>query len=157
MKKKKRTFYLLIAVIAIYVAIIVRFFMLSNDSDSLEFTATSTGDFKPTQYEIQKDFTITNSYRDPFLGELPRSKKTTYKSQIPQLESENSYYPDVQYLGIISDTKSSAKVLSLKVNGSEYVIREGKTVDSIRVLSGNRNKMIVSFKGKRKAINISVQ
>jgi hypothetical protein len=157
MKKKKRNVYLLITVVAIYTAIIVRFFMLTKDNDSLEFTTTSAGDFKPTQYEIQKDFSITNDYRDPFLGELPKSKKAINRTKLPKQESENSYYPDVQYLGVVSDSKSSAKVLSLKVNGNEYVIREGKTVDSVKVLSGNSNKIMVSYKGKRKAINISGQ
>lgn len=157
MKNKKRTLYLLIAVIAIYVAIIVRFFMLSNDSNSTGTTDFLATDFKPTTYEVRKDFTINNNYRDPFLGKLPKSNKRAPKARRSQPSTTNTFFPDVQYVGVISDTKSGTKVLSLKVNGNEYVVREGKTVDSVKVLSGNSNNIVVSYKGKRKTIRISGQ
>lgn len=148
---------MLVTVITIYIAIIVRFFMLSNDNNSSKNTEFLTSDFKPTKYEARKDFSIINDYRDPFLGILPKINQKVFKSQGNQSKIVNSYYPEIHYLGVISDAKSEAKVLSLKINGKEIIIREGKTVDSVKVLSGNSNNLIVSYKGVPKAVSLFKQ
>ena len=157
MNKKKRTTYLLIAVILIYGAVIARFFMLSNDGDYVLPTNELVASFKPTTYDVKENFTISNDYRDPFLGALAKKNQ----SIDPSLRKSTSntkkevYFPVVTYLGIISDAGSSKKVLSLRINAKEYVVKEGNTVDSIRVISGNTKSLLVSYKGKRKRITIS--
>lgn len=158
MNKKKRTLYLLISVVAIYAAIITRFLFLSDEGDAVELANTSVNTFTPTQYQVQKNFKIINNYRDPFLGDIPRkviSNKTDTSISIQ--EPENTFFPEVQYLGVISDTGGAKKVLSLRINSREYVLREGSVTDSIQIISGDQKKMVVSFKGKKKVINISGQ
>lgn len=158
MTKKKRTLYLLLGVVAIYAAIVVRFIMLSNDSSSLGLIDASSGEFKPAIYKAQEKFTIINNYKDPFLNTPPRGKNRVASSSNSKKNSEPStYYPQVYYLGVIADAKTSEKVLSLKVNGREYVVREGKNIDSLIVISGTSKKAVVSYKGKRKIIHIASQ
>ncbi|GGG25174.1 hypothetical protein GCM10011344_27310 [Dokdonia pacifica] len=156
MNKKKRTRYLLIAVILIYGAVIARFFMLSNDGDYSLPTNELVASFKPTSYDVKENFTINNDYRDPFLGTLIRDNKNTSSDSRKEITNKKeAYFPAITYLGIISDAGSSKKVLSLRINAKEYVIKEGNTVDSIQVISGNRQSLLVSYKGKRKRITIS--
>lgn len=155
MIKKKRTTYLLIGVIAIYAAIVVRFYMLSNDRDSVVIGETPIGAFTPTLYETKKEFTLDTNYRDPFLGTVSKRRRKISRTQSPEGITDEILFPDVTYLGIISDAKSSTKVLSLKINNREYVIREGTSQDSLYVISGTREKLIVSYKGRRKEIKIS--
>jgi len=155
MNTKKRTQYLLIAVIAIYGAVVARFFMLSNDGDYVLPENEAIASFKPTAYTIKESFIIKNDYRDPFLGTLPKSNQRGVSSRKSSQKVEEAYFPRVHYLGIISDAASSKKVVSLSINSKEYVMKEGNTIDSVTVISGNTKHILVSYKGKRKRISIS--
>ena len=157
MNKKKRTKYLLLAVILIYGAVIVRFFMLSDDGVNTVVTSEPIGSFKPTSYTVKESFTISNDYRDPFLGTLEKKNQASIKNISRQKASnqEDTYFPAIKYLGLISDTGSGKKVLSLEINTKEYIAKEGSVVDSVQIISGNLKSISVSYKGKRKNINIS--
>ncbi|MFC4636461.1 hypothetical protein ACFO3O_21320 [Dokdonia ponticola] len=157
MNKKKRTKYLLLAVILIYGAVIVRFFMLSDDGVNTVVISEPIGSFKPTSYTVKESFTIDNNYRDPFLGTLTKRNQASIKntSRKKEAKEEDTYYPTIRYLGLISDAGSGKKVLSLEINAKEYIAKEGSVVDSVQIISGNLKSISVSYKGKRKTINIS--
>lgn len=156
MGKKVNNKYLLVCVILIYAAIIVRFIMLrSDDTDTINFTNT-VANFSPKSYEVKEDFIIENNHRDPFLGKLPTTRTIRKTNSKPQtVEKSSEYYPTVLYKGIVSATDSNKKVISLAVNGQEYIIREGKTVDSVAIISGNPRELTVSYKGAVKKFKIA--
>ncbi|WP_299213784.1 hypothetical protein [uncultured Dokdonia sp.] len=157
MNKKKRTRYLLLAVILIYGAVVVRFFMLSDDGVDAMITSEPITSFKPASYTVKESFTIDNNYRDPFLGTIVNRNQTRKKNISRQNASnqEDAYFPAIKYLGLISDTGSGKKVLSLEINTKEYIAKEGSVIDSVQIISGNLKNISVSYKGKRKNINIS--
>ena len=157
MNKKKRTRYLLLTVILIYGAVIVRFFMLSDDDVDAIVTSEPIASFKPVSYTVKESFTISNDYRDPFLGTLAKKNQTpvTNVSRQNLPKQEDAYFPTIRYLGLISDAGSGKKVLSLEINTKEYIAREGSVIDSVQIISGNLKSISVSYKGKRKNINIS--
>jgi|GEM_PF-1191725 len=159
MKKKKRTLYLLIAVVAIYAAIIFRFLLLRDGGESQINTSPINNTFNPIEYDVQKEFKIVNDYRDPFLGKIKKETGdvSTKKLNIQNNRSKELPFPQVDYLGVVADTGGEKKVLSLRVNSNEYVMREGATVDSLTIISGNQKSMIVSYNGNRKTINIIKQ
>lgn len=159
MKKKKNTLYLLIAVIAIYAAIALRFFLLRDGGDSQISIDTTNKTFNPIAYDIQKEFKIVNDYRDPFLGKIKKEiRESKQVNNIEREPLEQILFPQVNYLGVISDAAAGAKkVLSLKIDGNEYVMREGATIDSLMIISGNQKSMIVSYKGTKKTIKLSNQ
>ncbi len=157
MNKKKRTRYLLLAVILIYVAVIVRFFMLSSDEEYAVGSLEPIASFTPAKYTVKDNFTISNDYRDSFLGTLSKKNKSTIgisSSKTTQKE-EDTYFPTIKYLGIISDVSSNKKVVSLQINTKEYVTKEGSVVDSVRIISGTTKSLTISYKGKHKKITIS--
>lgn len=157
MNKKKRTRYLLLAVILIYSAVIVRFFMLSDDDVDAMVSSEPIASFKPASYTVKESFTISNDYRDPFLGTLAKKNRSakTSTSRQNSLKQEDAYFPAIRYVGLISDAGSGKKVLSLEINAKEYIAKEGSVVDSVQIISGNLKSISVSYKGKRKRINIS--
>ena len=155
MKNKKRTGYLLLAVILIYGAVIARFFMLSNEGGNIEFIPEEVATFKPTEYKVKESFSIDNDYRDPFLGTLSKRDQSTITQRVKTKPIEDTYFPTIKYMGVISDAGSNKRVLSLRINGKEYITKVGSTVDSVRVVSGNIKNVTVSYKGKRKVINIT--
>ncbi len=148
--------YLLVFVILLYSASIVLFFKLrSNDTDTILLTNT-LGNFTPKNYEVKEDFAIANNHRDPFLGKLPTARTPKKTSSKPvKVQKTPEYYPTVQYKGLVSDTDSNKKVVSLAVNGQEYIIREGKTVDSVTIISGDPKELKVSYKGAIKKFKIT--
>lgn len=156
MNKKKRTTYLFIAVILIYGAIVARFFMLRSDGEE-QITSQSVTKFTPISYGVKENFEINNDYRDPFLGKRPAISTSEKITKKPVPNKETAYYPDIVYRGVVADSRSSAKVLSLTVNGKEYIIREGKTADSVRVISGDTKKITVAYKGNTKKFDIAKQ
>lgn len=156
MKNKKRTGYLLLAVILIYGAVIARFFMLNNEGGNIEFIPEEVATFKPTQYKIKESFSIDNDYRDPFLGTFSKNDQTSNQVIKQKTKSiEDTYFPTIKYMGVISDAGSNKRVLSLRINGKEYITKVGSTVDSVRVVSGNIKNVTISYKGKKKVINIT--
>jgi hypothetical protein len=157
MNKKKRTKYLLLAVILIYGAVVGRFFMLSDDGINTIASSEEIASFTPATYSVKDSFTISNDYRDPFLGTLSKRNqgtKTSLSNQKAQ-KKEDAYFPTIRYLGVISDAGSTKKVLSLQINAKEYIAKEGSVIDSVRIISGNLKNITVTYKGKRKRINIS--
>ena len=156
MTSKKNTTYLLLGVILIYGAIVVRFFMLRSDNTESILTTNTVANFNPKNYEVQQEFIIENNHRDPFLGTLPTTRTTRKTNSAPvKFQKSSEYYPTVQYRGIVSDTDSNRKVISLVVNGQEYIIREGKTVDSVKILSGNSKELKVVYKGTTRKFKIT--
>lgn len=155
MNSKKRTLYLLIAVVFIYIAIIVRFFLLSDEGTEEDIAIDPVTQFKPIRYEVDKEFTIKNAYRDPFLGTLSRERipvRTPRKDPDPVI---NDPFPMVNYIGLISDAGSGKKVFSVRISDKEYVVRSGATIDSITIVSGTPKEVIISYQGKQKTIKIS--
>lgn len=157
MTKKRNTKFLLLAVVLIYAAIVARFFMLRSDGGNSDPVLASNITFSPKEYKVKEEFKITNNYRDPFLGKLPVSpskprisvKGTTAKVAQPE------YFPAITYKGVVSDTGSNSKVLSLSINDEEYVIREGATADSVLIIDGNSHRIKVRYKGNIKEFDIS--
>lgn len=154
MNKKKRTTYLFIAVILIYGAIVARFFILRSDGEEQIISQTATK-FTPISYAVKENFEINNNYRDPFLGKRTVAASTSKKIKTTPVEKkETAYYPNIIYRGVVADSRSSAKVLSLTINGKEFIVREGKTADSVRVVSGDSKKITVAYKGNTKKFDI---
>lgn len=155
MNKKKRTTYLLLAVVGIYAAIAVRFFLLKGGDSTPEISLTQVGDFKPIRYAAAKEFTITNDYRDPFLGTRSKAPSTTIPSSSSKPKTSDAKpFPAIQYMGIIADSGSSSKILSIRIAGTEYVVRIGDEIEGVRILSGNEKEIKVRFEGEQKTITM---
>ncbi len=153
MNKKKRTSYLLLLVVLIYATVAVRFFLLKDDGDTIDLTIQPVGNFKPITYTVDKEFTIRNDYRDPFLGTLPSKKKVTSVSTSKTTQAIIAIpFPEIHYMGIVADAKSNKKILSIRIDGVEYVVRIGDEVKEVRILSGNEERITVSHNGVRKTI-----
>jgi len=148
--KKKRTSYLLLLVVFIYATVAVRFFLLKDDGGATDLTIEPVGDFNPIAYTVDKDFTIDNDYRDPFLGTLPRPQKTVNTNTVKT--TETIPFPDIQYMGVIADAGSNKKILSIRIGQVEYVVRIGDKVADVHILSGNEKNITVSHNGRRKTI-----
>lgn len=159
MQKKKRTQLLLLAVVLIYGAIIIRFFILTGDENEVIVSEIGVEkDFSPKEYATQKEFTISTNYRDPFLGKFPKTKKViSTKVEVVKKTpfNESVLVPQIVYQGIVSAVNASKKVYALLIDGRSFVLSEGEAVGDITVISGNETAITVKHLDKKIEIQLT--
>ncbi len=140
-------------VIAIYTAIIVRFFLLNDHGESTTII-DSPATFVPEAYSIGKEFVIKNDHRDPFLKTIvKKQQKKKPPASVPKKMEDP--FPEVRYLGLISDTQGGKKIFSIAIDGVQYVLALGDKAAAIEIRSGNADEVTVSHKGKHRTIKIT--
>ena len=156
MNKKKRTSYLLLAVVAIYATIAVRFFLLKGDGSDQHTQEFQVGDFNPINYAVENTFSIKNDFRDPFLGTPPKTRTNqTATNTVPPQTTPEIPFPNVEYIGVIADVGSSRRILSVRINGKEYVASLGTTIEGVRIVSANDQEIMVSFEDRKQTIKLA--
>ena len=87
--------------------------------------------------------------KDPFLG-------TAYRSSVPEnIEPSKRVnnvikWPNIEYLGLVSDNNSTSRVFIVKVNGQQILMRKGDVVEDVRVIRGNNSYLRLSYQGQIK-------
>jgi len=152
--------YLLFLVVAIYAAIMVRFFMLSGDNDTDLGMINSSNGFKKESFQTAEAFTINNNYRDPFLKiqriAAPRAPKNSSPVIKKKVEKDSIVFPEVIYKGLVSDAKGGRKpIFALEINNREYVVTQGSVQDEIEILNGTEEEITLRFNQKEKVIKIN--
>lgn len=102
---------------------------------------------------IKKDsFQINLPTRDPFLDRAAK----TIKVQTPVIKSSQPSWtwPEVSYKGIIVSAQSKQQLFVLNHNQEQYLVAKGQELLGITIVSGNDEKLLVSYKGQRKWLTI---
>jgi len=152
MTKKKKTALLIIVVVLIYGAVVFRFFMLSDDDSSQALLSQPMQAFTPEKVAETAQFAITNDYRDPFLGTLPsRSRTASSNASRQQIAKKDAIvFPSISYKGLVSDAGNGKRIFAIEIEGKEFVVAQGKVIQEIQVLTGDKNGITVSYKGSKK-------
>lgn len=103
--------------------------------------------FKAPKATKKKNYELFPLERDPFLGIAYTPKKT--KTNDNRIKEEIKW-PNIQYLGLVADANASKKIFILNINGTQYLLPKGETVQEVTLLSGNEGKAFLRFKGQRK-------
>lgn len=153
MKNKTKTYLLLTTVLCLWGTIGYKILNgLSPDAPQKvpqEFNRT----FKPKTTAALETFSIQNSERDPFLGTFPSAKKkkvfisTKTKKKEPVKNS-----PIITYGGIIKTQNTGEQIFVVNIAKTQYLIKQGQTVDSVKLLKGNSKEIVVSYHHKLQTI-----
>ena len=155
MKKKSKTYILLVVVLGIWGAIAYQFFAKFNTDDSPMVATNSNVNFTPKQ-TIEKDtFSIHTEHRDPFLGKPYQQKKTTKVKRTSVSKKDPIVLPPITYKGVISKQQSAQNIYIIEVSGTQQLFKVGKTIQEVKLLKGNKKSITISFKGQRKTISVS--
>ena len=98
--------------------------------------------FKPKQRTERDTFPIQKVFRDPFLGHLVTTKKTTTSFKA---KKTNSIIPNITYSGLIKQQNASNKVFVINNNNKQYLLKKGQKADSITLLRGNSHEIVVKY------------
>ncbi|TCK65003.1 hypothetical protein DFQ05_2215 [Winogradskyella wandonensis] len=107
-------------------------------------SATNIADFNPKPIAKTETFTISDIERDPFLGTLEKKvehNSAPKKKAITPTKPINT--PKVNFSGIVKNGKD--QVFILTINGKQYLIRKGETVNDVKLVSGSSKQVVIRF------------
>lgn len=93
----------------------------------------------------EKDtFSIKPQSKDPFLGAItfPKKANDITPHSTPQKKVN---FPKVVYKGILKTQKSADKIFVVSVNNKEHLLKLGQTIDSVKLVSGNSERIVVRY------------
>ncbi len=154
MKNKTKTYILLILVLGIWGTIGYKIIAGLNPDAPEQVENDISVSFIPEKIKKTDTFSIQTTERDPFLGTLTRSNKpraeTTKKTK--QVKEENAL--QITYQGLVKKQNSSQQVFVVTVNGKQHLLKQGQTVDDVKLEKGNAKEIVVSNNNKQQTIKL---
>ncbi|MCF8284521.1 MAG: hypothetical protein K9I48_06050 [Sphingobacteriales bacterium] len=150
MKNKLITYLLIVLVIVVWGLIFMRLFSTSKEEIKSQRVIN-------TKYTIDTSilntkYTLRLNYTDPFLGQknkvflLSKPKKNIKVKEKVQPEPI-----DAKYLGMISNKKQKSVLALIRLNGEEYYLSVGETINEIKLLNCTETSIVLK-KGNTKYI-----
>ena len=148
MKKQYKTYLLLAVVLLVWGLIGFRIVKAINPSNEKEKPNFEIKEFAYKKVIKKKAFFVKADYRDPFLGTYPKkkSKKRVYKKQVV----EN--WPSIEFLGTMGDKNGRNNMYFVSINGKQELMQVPQKIGEVKLISGTKKQIKVSYKGKRKSI-----
>jgi len=165
MKNKKFTYFLIVAVVGLWGAIIYQVIArkLANQ-DNNDGTPTPAKLIKEAfdDYSMPKDTAkLMLNYRDPFgltkkidtVAEDVRSRGREPKL-IPHVNKPSINWSFITYLGYIRNPASKKLVALVNINGQSIAMAEGETRNQVKLIRNLKDSIKVSYSGSIKFIAI---
>ena len=107
-------------------------------------------DFKHVKFDTAIDtFSVIKVDRDPFLGTITK-KKTNVATKIKR---KALVWQPLDYLGVVNNANNKSRVYIITINGKQSLLKRGQIKDSIKLLSGNEKRIVLSYKGQQKTVS----
>ncbi len=149
MKNKRNTYILLGTVLIIWGLIGYQIISSLNPKEVISSKQELDVSFHPKPIKEQDTFSISKNSRDPFLGTIERPK--VRKSKPIKKQPVEIEIP-ISYSGLVVDENTKEKIFFIHINNNQHLMNINDVVEEVKLLSGNENEIIVSYKNKRKTI-----
>lgn len=159
MQQKKKTIYILMPIVIlvwgfVFYQLYGYFFSTPSYVNTEEKTIINID-------EIKKDtFSIVANYRDPFLSQkkiqtvnhtvASKTNRPTTKKNTPPTVLK---WPSIQYKGMIKNNNSEKRVAIVDIDSKERIVKEGTTLNELKVVKIEKETITVSFQDEQKTIN----
>ena len=150
MKNKLITYLLIVLVIVVWGLIFMRLFSTSKEEIKSQRVIN-------TKYTIDTSilntkYTLRLNYTDPFLGQKNKVFLLSKPKKNIKLKEKVQPEPiDAQYLGMISNKKQKSVLALIRLNGEEYYLSVGETINEIKLLNCTETSIVLK-KGNTKYI-----
>lgn len=173
MKSKRPVYALLAAVVLIWGLIAQRLWSAAQRPQPLDSQVSNSGRGHELKEADQHPPPLLLSYTDPFqadrrgesrplLGKLPASSTLPPRqhsesalnfSPAPVAKSVPSVvWPEVKYLGSISNQRQGAKVALLSIDNLDFTLKPGDTIKGVKALKVSADSLTVMFSGQKKTL-----
>jgi len=149
LKTKKKTYLLLVLVVAVWGTLGYKIFSAINPElpEIAKNNFATNGDYKVTT-KIDT-FSISTANRDPFLGTLLKKKE----KQTIRKKKTIAWKP-ITYQGTIKKKKTKQQIFIVTINGNQYLLKKGQTKDSITLIYGNTKSVTMRYKNQSKSFTL---
>ena len=147
MKSKKSLYILFPVVLVIWGIVIFRTVAVFNDEPA---KIESIAFINKEEINIVKrdTFSLLPLDSDPFLGiSYWKPKKKIANLVVSQ---EKVDWPEIKYLGLVADSDRQAAIHILEVSGNQFLLKRGRTVAEVKIISSKQDRVMLSYKGIRK-------
>lgn len=96
-------------------------------------------------------YTLAKLERDPFLGIIQQKKEPA------KIRQDTIYrdWPPIYFKGIIIRNNSQEKLFIINIGTKQFMVKEGQSMDSLKLLGGNENRITIQYKNVAKEFRIS--
>lgn len=124
-------------------------------SENSDITQTKQANFKPPK-GIQKDtFSLVPIETDPFLGTVyTKPKPTSQNVNTVHKSKSETQWPSIGYFGIVADKKSPTSVYIVSINGLQYLLKKGDTLQKLKIIKGSEENIFIRYGSETKEFPI---
>jgi hypothetical protein len=155
MKNKKMLYLLIPGTLIVWGLIIFKIInnMHSDENPVSQHTLVETA----VTENVSDTFSIHPTYRDPFLGKPVQRDDLSEgpsKSSIPATPviKTPTVWPAVVYGGIIKNQKLNKEMILLQINGQDFMMKSGETVNGVQLFKVFHDSIEVHFSKEKKII-----
>jgi hypothetical protein len=148
---KKTTLYLLFPLVVIIWGIVIYKVVGAFGDEKIYKPAAVKLSENEIKREKKDTFSLLPIDRDPFLGHYYKKPVTTKPTPVsPERKVE---WPEISYLGLITDSGNSSEVHILQVNGKQILIQKSGIAGGIKLIGSKPGKVTLYYRGTRKTFS----
>lgn len=148
MLKNKTSLYLLFPLVIIIWGIVI-YKMVGAFKDEPVIIPVSPRAMGENVKRVQRDtFSLLPIDRDPFLGHY--YKKPVKRKAKPEIPVQKVEWPEISYLGMISNSGKSSEVHILHLNGRQLILKKNQISEEIKIIGSKAGQVMLLYKGERK-------
>lgn len=151
MKKQTKTYLLLGFVLIIWGVIGFKVVGVLSSDPQPEPVSVSVTDLP--KHIVKKDtFSLLANYRDPFLGTLPKKKRTAKPKVVKKKEVPKK---NITYLGTVTGSGTSNTLYFLSIDGKQYMLSKNEEVEQVKLLRGTEKQITVRYNGIQETVTLT--
>ncbi len=151
MPKNKTSLYLLFPLVIVIWGLII-YKVAGAFGDETVVIPAVTPKVTEEVMRIKKDtFSLLPIERDPFLGHYYK-KPIEPKKYLVAFPREVQW-PEISYLGLISETGKSTGVHILQVNGRQFLLEKGEVAEEIKIVGSRPGQVTLLYRGDKRTFS----
>ena len=124
-------------------------------SEGIDIAKTQKSNFKPPKRNQKDTFSLVPVETDPFLGTVyTKPKPTSQNANSAYKPKSEKQWPNIGYFGIIADKKSTSSVYIVSINGQQFLLKKGDTLQKLKIIKGSEENIFIKYEGETKEFPI---
>ncbi len=120
-------------------------------SESSTIARTEKSSFKKPKGIKRDTFSLISIEADPFLGTVYVKPKPIPQNINPASKQRvEKKWPSIEYFGIVADKQSTSSVYILSINGQQFLLKNGDTIQKLKILKGSNENVSIRYEGQTK-------
>ena len=151
MPKNKASLYLLFPLVTVIWGLIIYKVSGAFGDETITIPAVAPKVAEEVK-RIKKDtFSLLPIDRDPFLGHY--YKKPVEPKKHLTAPPSDVQWPEISYLGLISETGGSSGVHILQVNGRQFLLEKGDVAEEIKIVGSRSGQVTLLYLGDKRTFS----